>query len=140
MAHWMRCQVHEETIHAMKFFDHIQNRGGKVTLPDIKQLKQTWKSPVEAWKDALDHEKFITGKIHDLVKLARSDEDFTAEPLLAWFVTEQIEEEANAEKIVQKLAMIGDSKEGLYMTDRELAARVFVPGSCFDPAAYSVAT
>ncbi len=139
MAHWMRCQVHEETIHAMKFFDHILDRGGEVQLPDLKQIKQTWKSTAEAWKDALEHERFITAKIHDLIRIAREENDYTAEPLLAWFSNEQIEEESQTEKIVQKLAMIGGSTEGLYMLDRELATRVFVPGSCFDPVAYSVA-
>ena len=71
MAHWMRCQSHEETTHAMKFFDHIIDRGGEVTLLDLKQIKTTWNSPLEAWQDAYAHEQFITGKINDLRKVAR---------------------------------------------------------------------
>jgi len=139
MAHWMRIQAHEEMTHAMKFFDHIIDRGGKATLLDLKQLKTTWQSPLEAWKDAYDHEKFITGKIHSIVKLVRKENDYTAEPLLAWFVNEQIEEEANTEKILRQMERIGDSREGLYMLDRELGARIFPPGSPLDPAAYSAA-
>ena len=138
MAHWMRCQAHEEMIHAMKFFDHINDRGGTVTLLDVKQLKPTWKSIQEAWKDTLAHEQFITGKIHALVKLAREEGDFAAEPLLNWFAKEQVEEEATAEKILRQLEMVGTSKEGLFMLDRELGARVFVAGSPLDPTAYNL--
>ncbi len=137
MAHWMRIQCHEEMIHAMKFFDHILDRGGEVILKDLKQLKTEWSSPLEAWKDAYEHEKFITGKIHALLKLVREESDFAAEPLLNWFVNEQIEEEKNTETISNQLERIGATKEGLYMLDRELAARPWPPGSAVDPAAYN---
>ena len=140
MAHWMRCQAHEETIHAMKFFDHITERGGAVALLDLKQLKTAWKSPLEAWQDTLEHEKFITAKPHDLVKLARKESDIAAEPILSWFVKEQIEEEANAEKVLRQIEIMGDKKQGLFMLDRELGSRAFVAGSPFDPAAYALAT
>jgi ferritin len=139
MAHWMRVQVHEETIHAMKFFDHLTSRGASVTLLGLKQLKTTWKNPLEPWKDAYAHEQFITGKIHALIKIARKENDYTAEPLLNWFLNEQIEEESNTDKISRQMELIGDSKEGLFMLDRELAARIFPPGSSFDPLAYNLA-
>jgi ferritin len=138
MAHWMRCQVHEETIHAMKFFDHLTDRGVAVKLLDLKQLKTAWKNPLEAWKDAYAHEQFITRKIHDLLKIARKENDFAAEPLLAWFVNEQIEEESNTDKVCRQMEMVGNSKEGLFMLDRELGTRIFVAGSPFDPAAYNL--
>ena len=137
MAHWMRCQAHEEMIHAMKFFDHIIDRGGSVKLLDLKQIKTTWKSPLEAWKDAYEHEQFITGKINELIKISREENDYNAEPLLHWFANEQIEEEKNTDKAVKELEMIGNSKEGLFMVDRELGTRVFPAGSPFDPAAYT---
>lgn len=140
MAHWMRAQVHEETIHAMKFFDHLTSRGASVTLLDMKQLKTTWKNPLEPWKDAYAHEQFITAKIHSLLKIARTENDYTAEPLLAWFVNEQIEEESNTDKICRQMEMIGDSKQGIFMLDRELGTRIFAAGSPFDPAAYNLAT
>ena len=139
MAHWMRCQAHEEMIHAMKFFDHIIDRGGSVKLLDLKQLKTTWKSPLEAWKDAYEHEQFITGKINELIKISREENDYNAEPLLHWFANEQIEEEKNTDKAVKELEMIGNSKEGLFMVDRELGTRVFPAGSPLDPAAYTLA-
>jgi ferritin len=138
MAHWMRCQAHEEMIHAMKFFDHIIDRGETVTLLNLKQLKTAWKSPLEAWQDTLEHEKFITAKIHDLVKLSRKENDIASDTLLNWFSKEQIEEEANAEKILKQLDMIGESKQGIYLLDRDLAARIFPAGSPLDPLAYNL--
>ncbi|MHB8055849.1 MAG: ferritin [Candidatus Aminicenantales bacterium] len=138
MAHWMRVQAHEEVTHAMKFFDHIIDRGGKVALLDLKQLKLTWKSPLEAWKDANAHEQYITAKIHAILKVVRDENDYTAEPMMNWFVKEQIEEEKNTDQIARQLERIGDSKDGLYMLDKELAARVWPAGSCFDPLSYNL--
>jgi len=139
MAHWMRCQAHEETIHAMKFFDHIIDRNGEVELLDLKQLKTSWKSPLEAWDDAYEHEQFISGKINDIMKVVRAEADFPAEPMVNWFVNEQIEEEASTSKVAEELRMVGESKEGLLMLDRELAARPFPAGSPFDQPAYQAA-
>jgi ferritin len=139
MGHWMRVQAHEEMIHAMKFFQHIIDRGGMVTLLDVKQLKTAWKSPLEAWNDAYAHEQFITSKIHNLVKLGRKENDFASETLLNWFTNEQIEEEANTDRIAKQLALIGDSKEGLFMLDRELGTRMYPAGSPLDPLAYNAA-
>jgi len=137
MGHWMRCQAHEEMIHARKFFDHIIDRGGKVLLQDVKQLKTEWQSPLEAFRDAYEHEKFITGKINELTAIAREEKDYASEPLLAWFSDEQIEEEASTGKIADELEMVGEDKSGLLMIDRELAARAYPPGSPFDPTAVS---
>ncbi len=140
MAHWMRTQAHEEMIHAMKFYDHILDRGGQVFLMDLKQIKAKWESPLEAWQDTLEHEKFITGKINNLMKIAREENDYASEPMLIWFINEQIEEEKNAEKILREMEMVGASKEGLIMLDRELATRAFVAGSPLNPADYNAAT
>lgn len=139
MAHWMRVQAHEEMIHAMKFFDHIIERGGKVVLKDIKQLKTSWSSPKEAWDNAYEHEQLITSRINNLMAIARKIQDFTSEPLLQWFVNEQIEEEVNTSKISQQMALIKDNPQGLFMLDSHLATRPFPAGSPFDPLAYNVA-
>lgn len=139
MAHWMRCQAHEEMIHAMKFFDHIIERGGKVKLLNLKQLKTAWKSPLQAFQEAYAHEQFISGKIKDVTQVCRQESEFPSEPLLAWFNEEQIEEEASTGKIASDLERVGKSKEGLIMIDRELAGRAFPAGSPFDPAAYGTA-
>jgi ferritin len=135
MGHWMRVQAHEEMLHAMKFFNHLIDRGGKVALKDLKQLKVQWKSPLEVFQDAFEHEKFISKKINDLMSIARQEKEFASEPLLAWFTDEQIEEESNANKITEQLEMVGTDKSGLLMLDRELAARAYPPGSPLNPVA-----
>jgi ferritin len=140
MAHWMRVQAHEETTHALKFFDHVVDRGGTVELLDLKQLKKTWASPLEAWQDAYKHEQFITARIHAILKVVREESDYTAEPMLNWFVKEQIEEEKNTSGIQAQMERIGASKDGLYMLDKELAARAWPAGSCFDPLSYNLPT
>ena len=137
MAHWMRAQAHEEMIHAMKFFDHLLDRSEKVTLLDLKQLKTTWESPIEAFKDAYEHEQFISRKIRDLLKKSRDVQDFTTEPMLNWFIEEQIEEEASTSKIYDQLKLVEDDKQSLLLLDRELAARAFAAGSPLDPTAYN---
>ena len=135
MGHWMRVQAHEEMLHAMKFFNHLIDRGGKVALKDLKQLKTQWKSPIEVFQDAYEHEKFISKKINDLMSIARQEKEYASEPLLAWFTDEQIEEESNANKITEQLEMVGADKSGLLMLDRELAARAYPPGSPLNPVA-----
>ncbi len=137
MAHWMRCQAHEETIHAMKFMDHILDRGSLVTLADLEQLKTKWSSPLEAWQDAYVHEQLITSRINNLTTIAREEKDYQSEPILAWFTAEQIEEEATSSKITDEVSMVGDAKTGLLILDRELGGRAFPAGSPFDPVAYS---
>ena len=132
MGHWMRAQAHEEMIHAMKFFEHLNDRGAKIQLQDLKQLKTEWSSPLEAFQDALAHEQFISGKINDLTTIAREEKDYASEPMLAWFADEQIEEEATAGKITDELEMIGADKSALLMMDRELQARPFPMGSPMD--------
>lgn len=127
MAQWMTAQAQEEIVHAHKFFNFIHERGGKVELQDLKILKTSWESPHAAFKDALEHEQFITGKINDLMTLAIEVNDHAARVLLDWFVAEQVEEEDNVGKVEQMLRRVGDSGNGLMMIDRELGTRVFTP-------------
>jgi ferritin len=125
MAQWLRVQTMEEMTHAMKFFDHILERDGAVELLEIEKPPTTWKSPVDAFKAALKHEQFITGKINDLVTLSNTENDYASKSMLQWFVDEQVEEESNASKNVQNIEMVGDSGNGLLMVDREMGARTF---------------
>jgi ferritin len=106
----------------------------------LKQLKTEWSSPLEAWKDAYAHEQFVSDRVRTITKVVREEMDFPAEPLCNWFNNEQIEEESNTSKAVANLEMVGDNRQGLLMLDREMGARVFPPGSPFDPVAYSAAT
>jgi len=139
MAHWMRCQAHEEMIHAMKFFDHLIERGGTVELLDLKQNKTSWGSALEAWKDAYAHEQFVSERIRTITRAVREESDFSAEPICSWFNNEQIEEEASTAKGAAALEMVGDDRQGLLMIDREMGARAFTPGSPLDPTAYNAA-
>ena len=127
MAQWMRIQVQEELAHAMKFFDFINERGGKVELlPISTQRHKEWASPLEAFQAAYKHEQHITSKINDLVQLARDENDNAAGIFLQWFVTEQVEEEANTSKVAEMLERIGDSGHGLFMMDEKLGQRTNV--------------
>lgn len=122
-AHWMRLQYEEEVSHALKFLDHINDRGGRVTLAAIEAPPVEFESPLAAFKAAYDHERYITGKIHDLYELATKENDYSALSLLQWFIDEQVEEEKNTLDVVEQLEMIGDHKMGLFMMDRELGQR-----------------
>ncbi len=131
-AHWMRVQAMEEVSHGQKFFHHILERGGAVELLDIAKPPSKWDSPLDAFEAAYKHEQHITGCIHSLMKIAREENDFESEVgLLNWFVEEQIEEEVTADEMVQKLKLIGDSRNGLYQLDKEIGARQFVLGPDF---------
>jgi ferritin len=122
-ANWMRIQSEEEQLHGMKFFDFILQKGGKVELAQIEAPKVEWKSIPEVFADTLKHEQKITGLINKLVEAAMTEKDYATNTFLQWFVTEQVEEEANVEEIIQKIEMIGDNKSGLYMLDNELGSR-----------------
>ena len=123
MAQWMKAQTVEEITHAMKFFDHIAERDGRVEMLPLGIKKTEWSSPLEAFQDAYKHEQFITGKINELVGLASQENDYAANAMLQWFVTEQVEEEATASKVVHELEMVGGKGDGLLMLDRELGQR-----------------
>jgi ferritin len=122
-AQWLRAQALEELIHAMKFFDHINERGGRVKLAEIEKPQTKWDSPMDAFKAALKHEEYITGEINKLVELSESENDYASKTLLQWFVDEQVEEEASVSKILQELEMVKDTPHGLLMIDKELGAR-----------------
>ncbi len=120
---WMEMQAREEWEHSMKFFHYVDERGGRVVLSAVEAPQSEWESPLEAFKAAYEHEKYITGRIHDLVALAREEKDFATENFLQWFVTEQVEEESSTGRVVDQIEMVADSRQGLFMLDRELGAR-----------------
>lgn len=122
-AHWMRLQAQEEVEHAMKFFDHINDRGGRVELKPIDGVPLEWDSPLAAFKAAYAHEQKVTGMIHNLFKMSVEENDFAARSMLQWFVDEQVEEEKSALEVVEQLEMIGEHKMGLFIIDRELGQR-----------------
>ncbi len=126
-ANWMRVQAMEENAHAMKFYNYIVERGGRVVFESLDKPQAEWKNPLDAFEAALSHEKHISGCIDNLMELAGSEKDFATQNFLQWFVAEQVEEEASADGIVQQLKLIGDNRGGLFMLNRELGARTFTP-------------
>lgn len=126
-ANWMRVQAQEELLHAIRFYDFINNRGSRARLLSVDAPPFEWESPLAAFEHVSQHERKVTGLINDLVNLAVEERDHATNNFLQWFVSEQVEEEASANDIVQKLKLIGDSGGGLFMIDQELAQRVFTP-------------
>ncbi|MHC4403164.1 MAG: ferritin [Planctomycetota bacterium] len=126
-ANWLRIQTQEEMAHAMKFFDFILERGGRVELKPIQGPPTQWESPVAIFEATLQHEQHVTALINKLVDQALAESDHATGTFLQWFVTEQVEEEATADNILQKLKLMADAPGGLFLMDRELAQRVFTP-------------
>lgn len=122
-AHWFKLQFDEEQEHAMKIFEYIVSRGGTVKLDPIKEVQQSWASPLEAFKDTLKHEKIVTAKINDLMTLAVDEKDYATISTLQWFVDEQVEEEDTAQGYIDALEMIKDNGFGIYQMDKELKGR-----------------
>jgi ferritin len=122
-AHWMRTQAREETEHAMKFYDFILDRNGRVVLRAIDEPVVEFGSPLEVFERALEHEQRVTAMINDLYGLAVRENDYASQTFLQWFVTEQVEEEKNTGDVVETLKMIGDKSEALFLLDRELGHR-----------------
>ena len=123
-SHWMKTQAQEELFHAMKLFDFVLERGGNVTLDAIEAPQTSWKSPLAIFQAAYKHELMVTGLIDGLVDLTIKEKDHASNNYLQWFVKEQVEEEASADEIVQKLKLIGGKGDGLFMLDKEMALRV----------------
>jgi len=122
-AHWMRVQAREELSHALKFYDHVLERGGTVALQPVEAPPPRWDSPLAVFEEAYRHEQKVTGLINQLVDDAVQTRDHATNNFLQWFVSEQVEEEASAEAIVQKLRLVGNAPGGLFVLDHELGGR-----------------
>jgi ferritin len=122
-AKWMKAQSSEEYGHAMKIYDYLTRVGAKVELDSIQKPKLEWSSALEAFEDALEHEKKVTKMIDDLTNLAIEEKDHSTNIFLHWFVEEQVEEVDTAQNIVDTLNMIGDNKSALFMYDRQTGSR-----------------
>lgn len=126
-ANWMAVQGQEEHFHAMKFFNYLIERGGRVELLAIEKPPKDFTKPLKAFQMALEHEQFITKSINELMDLAIKESDHAAKSFLQWYVDEQVEEEASADRIVHRLEMVKDNPQGLFMMDNELGQRVVTP-------------
>lgn len=123
MARWMHAQAAEETEHAMKFYQFVLDRGGRVVLGALDAPPSEFDGAVEVFQGALSQERGVSAAINTLYGLAVSEQDFASVPLLDWFVTEQIEEEATFSQILDDLALAGGGPHGMLFLDRELGGR-----------------
>lgn len=123
VAFWLRKQSQEEYSHAMKFFDYIYDRQGRVTLQAIEQPPTEFGTLVNIFQKVLEHEQKVTGLIHEIYKLAVGENDYATQVALHWFIEEQVEEEKTANEILAQLAMVGDNKAALLMFDKQLGAK-----------------
>ena len=126
-ANWFEIQFKEEQDHAMKFFKYVTDRGAKVELKRIEKVDLACESTLHAFEETLRHEKIVTGRINDLVALAKDEKDYATESMLKWFVDEQVEEEATAQGYIDALKMIKDNGFGIYTMDKELQSRSYSP-------------
>ena len=122
-ANWMYYQTQEELTHAMKLYDFICQRGGRVQLAQIEAPPGEWNSPLAVFEATLAHEQKVTGLINDLVEVAHEERDHATQIFLQWFVSEQVEEEESVGGVLEQLKLMGEAQGGLFMIDRELAKR-----------------
>jgi ferritin len=125
-AHWMRLQAQEELGHGMKLYDYLLEREGAVDLATVKAPLATWKAPLAACQDALKHEIANTKQLNELTNLAFSEKDHATRIFLQWFIEEQVEEEASASNLVEKVRLVKDDSGALFILDNELGKRQLV--------------
>lgn len=125
-ANWMRVQAKEENFHAEKIYDYVHERGGRVILEAIDKPEWQWSSPLNIFEESLKHEEKVTGMINDLVDVAIATKDHASNNFLQWFVAEQVEEEANAGSVVDRLKLVDENSSGLFALDMEMGKRVYV--------------
>ncbi|MDD1692005.1 MAG: ferritin [Methanoregula sp.] len=122
-ANWMRVQAKEEQSHALKIYDFIVARGGRITLLDIEAPKAKWSSAGKVFEEVYAHEQKVTDMINGLVDLAVREKDHASFEMLQWFVKEQVEEEKNASEILAEVMCIGDVPGHLFYLDHKLEKR-----------------
>lgn len=126
-AHWMRVQSQEETSHALRLFDVVNDRSGRVILGEVAAPPAEWESALDAMQQSLEHEQKVTADFNQLYTLAVREGDVATQNQLQWFISEQVEEEKSAGEIVDQLKLAGNHGVALLMLDRELAGRAAAP-------------
>lgn len=125
MAHWFEVQFQEEQDHARILFNYVLQRGGRVRLQPIAEVPTEWKSALDVFEATLAHEQKVTSLINALCALTHEENDYATQSMLKWFVDEQVEEEENASNLIDSLRMLDGNGYGLFMLDKDLAARVY---------------
>ena len=126
---WIEVQFQEEQDHAKILFNYIISRAGKVDLKAIEEVPTQWNNLLDVLESTLAHEQKVTSLIYNLMALSEQEKDYATSSMLKWFIDEQVEEEENAQNIIDNLKMIKDNGYGLYMLDKELGARTYTQAS-----------
>jgi ferritin len=124
-ANWMNIQFQEEQAHAFGFFNFLNERGGKIVLGAIEAPRVDWMNATEVFAETLKHEEYVTSLINNLVSLAHEEKDYASANFFQWYIKEQVEEEANATKLLHQLQLVNGEGPALLMLDRELQTRIF---------------
>ena len=122
-AKWMYVQADEERGHGMKLFEHLVDRGGRVTPAPISGPQTEWKTSLEVFKQIQPHEAVVTASINAPYEVTLKEKNYPAQVLLQWFITAQVEEEKNAAEVVQQLELIDARGTAVLMLDRQLGKR-----------------
>lgn len=126
-ANWMKVQYQEEMFHAMKFYEFINERGGRVRLQQLAEPQYEWENPLAVFQSSYNHEQTVTTRINNLMSTAHEAKDHASINFLQWFIGEQVEEEANVDNIIQQMKLIEGAPGAMFMLDRELGQRTFTP-------------
>lgn len=133
IANWFYVQFQEEQAHARIFMNYLNSVDAKVELLPISEVKTSWDSVLDMFKQTLEHEKKVTGLINNIAAIANSDKDYAAINRINWFIDEQVEEEESAREMITTFEAVEGNKYGMYMIDKELATRVYnVPSPLAD--------
>jgi len=126
-AHWFFVQMQEEMTHAFRFYKYVSDQGEHSVMEAIEKPQSEFKSLKDMFEKTLAHEKTVTARINKLADLAQKESDHATSVMLNWFISEQVEEEATASEILQTLKLAGSDMSGVFMIDKDLATRAFVP-------------
>ena len=129
IANWFYVQFQEEQAHARILMNYLNSREAKVELLPIAEVRTSWDSVLDMFKQTLEHEKLVTGMINNLAALANADHDYASINRIIWFIDEQVEEEESAREMIAAFEAVEGNKYGMYMLDKELAARTYVAPS-----------
>jgi ferritin len=125
IANWFYVQFQEEQAHARIFMNYLNSRDAKVELLPIVEVRTSWDSVLDMFKQTLEHEKKVTGLINNIAAIANEDRDYASINRITWFIDEQVEEEESAREMICAFEAVEGNKYGMYMLDKELAARVY---------------
>ena len=129
IANWFYVQFQEEQAHARIFMNYLNSVDAKVELLPIAEVRTSWDSVLDMFKQTLEHEKKVTAMINNIAAIANADKDYAAINRINWFVDEQVEEEESAREMITTFEAVECNKYGMYMIDKELAARTYTAPS-----------